>query len=169
VTELVDVAALQAVVLSGRAGSNPVSGTTTTLISSQVTQMARKNDQMLRQRMLQERDALLRQRDAIDNEIKGLERAIALVGVSDAAAGKPQIKTVVLDLLEEVRFDGLDASTAVAMANAKGISLDRGSVSSLLSRLKRDQVITHSGLKYRLKKFSVPGAPSLPPNTSAFN
>jgi hypothetical protein len=132
--------------------------------------MASRKSEEMKHRLLQERDALLRQRDAIDSEIKGLERAIALVSADEkslvgGATGRPQVKTIILDLLKDVGTTGLDATTAVAMANAKGITLDRGSVSSLLSRMKKDDIISYEGGKYRLKEFtprSEPYRPQMP-------
>lgn len=120
----------------------------------------------MKQRLLQEREALLRQRDALDSEIKGLERAIALIADEEVKPGsggkRPQVKNIVLDLLEDVGTTGLDASTAVALADAKGLTIERNSVSSLLSRLKKDEVIDYDGSKYRLKKFvKKPDNPSL--------
>ena len=45
----------------------------------------------------------------------------------------------------------------VAAAKAKrGIELDRGSVSSLLSRLKKDGVLFYDGSRYRLKEYAGP-------------
>lgn len=129
--------------------------------------MASRKSEEMKQRLLQERDALLRQRDALDSEIRGLERAIALVGADEKTSvpgtrGRPQIKTVVLDLLKDVGTTGLDATTAVTMANLKGITLDRGSVSSLLSRMKKDDIITYEGGKYRLKEFTARSEPHRP-------
>lgn len=76
----------------------------------------------MKQRLLQERDAL-------DSEIKGLERAIALIADDEANPGsggkKPQVKGVVLDLLKDVGTTGLDATTAVELANNKGLQFDR--------------------------------------------
>lgn len=101
-------------------------------------------------------------------EIKGIERAIALVGadekasVSGSRGRKPQIKTIVLDLLKDVGTTGLDATSAVALANTKGVTLDRGSVSSLLSRMKKDEIIHYDGTRYRLKEFAPKSEPYRP-------
>lgn len=119
----------------------------------------RKTDEM-KKRLLEERDALLRQRDAIDNQITGLERAIALVGgeegTSATASGKrnSSLKAIVLDLLEEVGTTGLNSISAVTLANNRGMTIDRASVSSLLSRLKKDGVVVYNGDRYRLPKFA---------------
>ncbi|PVA09243.1 hypothetical protein DC366_15215 [Pelagivirga sediminicola] len=73
-------------------------------------------------------------------------------------AAKGSVKTTVLDLLDEVGRSGLNAATAVDLAKEKGIDLERGSVSSLLSRLKTDGIVTYDGSAYRLKKFTeMPG------------
>ena len=76
-------------------------------------------------------------------------------------AAKGSVKTAVLDLLEEVGRSGLNAASAVDLAKAKGVDLDRGSVSSLLSRLKTDEIVCYDGSAYRLKKFT--GMPGITP------
>lgn len=119
--------------------------------------MASRKTEEMKQRLLQEREALLRQRDAIDNEIKGIERAIQLVSADqvDPIQGgkKPQTKAIVLELLDEVGTTGLDAATAVRLADEKGQTVEKGSVSSLLSRLKKDGVVQYDGSRYRLPKY----------------
>lgn len=119
--------------------------------------MASRKAEEMKQRLLQEREALLRQRDALDNEIKGIERAIQLVSVDhvDPVLGgkKPQTKVVVLELLEDVGTTGLDASMVVRMAHEKGLTVEKNSVSSLLSRLKKDEIVHYDGSRYRLTKY----------------
>lgn len=73
-------------------------------------------------------------------------------------AAKGSVKTTVLDLLEVVGRRGLNAATAVELAKSSGTDLERGSVSSLLSRLKTDGVVVYDGSSYRLTKYT--GAPS---------
>ena len=123
--------------------------------------MASRKEEEMRQRLLLEREDLLRRRDALDNEIKGIERAIQLVSASEAkdvsSSRKPQTKGIVLDLLEEVGTTGLDAAIAVRLASAKGLTVEKASVSSLLSRLKRDAVVEYDGERYRLPKYSKRG------------
>lgn len=120
--------------------------------------MASRKAEEMKQKLLRERETLLRQRDALDSEIKGLERAIALVADDEAKPGtggkKPQVQGIVLGLLEDVGTTGLDATTAVSLADNKGLTIARNSVSSLLSRLKRDGIVEYDGSKYRLKKFT---------------
>jgi DNA-binding IclR family transcriptional regulator len=56
----------------------------------------------------------------------------------------------VIELLEQVGRAGLNAGLAVEMAEAEGRELDRGSTSSLLSRLKADGTVEYDGDRYRL-------------------
>lgn len=81
-----------------------------------------------------------------------------------ARAPRSNVKRQVLDLLAKAGTSGLNASRAVEMAGASGVELSRGSVSSLLSRLKNDGIITYDpdGL-YRLKQEQ----PLTVPSTSA--
>lgn len=122
--------------------------------------MVHKRDREMKVRLLQERDELLRERDALDNQIKGLERAIALYpdDSADQSGSKRQpIKGIVLDLLEDVGTTGLNAATAVTFAKERGSSLERSSVSSLLSRLKSDGIVEFDGSMYRLLKYAKSG------------
>ena len=112
----------------------------------------------MKQRLLDYRESLIRQRDALDNQIKGVERAIALMD-NEFIPDKPEkssIKTIVLDLLEEVGTTGLNAVTALEMADSRGQRLERGSVSSLLSRLKGDGIVDYDsdGKVYRLRQYA---------------
>jgi hypothetical protein len=120
--------------------------------------MAGRKANEMKQRLLEERDRLLRQREALDNQITGIERAIALVGdeesVSPVRKRRTSTKSVVLDLLEDVGTTGLNASIAVDLADRRGISIERASTSSLLSRLKSDGIVAFDGDRYRLKKYA---------------
>lgn len=135
--------------------------------------MASRKTNEMKQRLLDERDALLRQKEAIENQIAGIERAISLIGGDEpapAASAKrgPSNKAIVLDLLKEVGTTGLNAGTAVSLANNRGVTLDRNSVSSMLSRLKRDGVVVYDGEKYRLKEFAPKETPE-PEQGSVFD
>lgn len=68
-------------------------------------------------------------------------------------APRSDVKNMVLRMLEEVGQSGLVATTAVDLASKRGMHLERGTVSSLLSRLKHDQVVRYDGNVYRLSKF----------------
>jgi hypothetical protein len=89
-------------------------------------------------------------------EIDLLESMLAeATGQPDPSQPKPRakrssVKAYVLDLLEQVAANGLNAAIAVEMAEAEGKELDRNSVSSLLSRLKHDKTVEYDGDRYRL-------------------
>lgn len=62
------------------------------------------------------------------------------------------VKSTVLGILEEYGVNGMNAADVVEVAlRDKGERLDRGSVSSLLSRLKNSGVADYDGKRYRLK------------------
>ena len=112
------------------------------------------------QKLVSERDRLLAQIESLKSEVKGMERAIQLLEheevaeqVSARTTKRGDAKTVLLDLLREVGTTGLNASTAVAMAERRGSKLERGTAASNLSRMKADGVVIHDGEKYRLPEF----------------
>ena len=74
-------------------------------------------------------------------------------------APRSNVKQAVLDLLARYQESGLNAAMAVEYAKEAGTSLDRGSVSSLLSRMKNEGVVTYDGAVYRLApaKKTAPG------------
>jgi CRP-like cAMP-binding protein len=119
------------------------------------------------QRLLDQRDQLLREIDALRHKVSGIEMAIALLDNTGDAKGTPRstrsVKTVVLDLLQELGTTGLNATTAVEMANRRGISLNAASVSSTLSRFKRDGIVSLHGDKYRLSEFDAPKESTIRP------
>ena len=100
------------------------------------------------------------ERDRLDIEIGALEQAL------QAAAGEPtakqtlkraprsNVKGVVLRLLEQVGDTGLNAAIAVDLAKRQNTPIERGTVSSLLSRLKAEGTVIHDGTVYRLKDAS---------------
>ena len=118
--------------------------------------MAAKKSDM--KRLIEQREALLREMEAIKNKIAGLEMAIQLLDDDEAPAAKgkrsSRVKQTVLDLLKEVGTTGLNAATAVDLAGRKGITIERASVSSLLSRLKSEGVIVYDGEQYRLPEYA---------------
>jgi hypothetical protein len=119
------------------------------------------------QKLLDQRDQLLREIEALRHKVMGIEMAIALLDNSTDAKGAPRssrsVKTVVLDLLKEMGTTGLNATTAVELANRRGISLNAASVGSTLSRFKRDGVVSLYGDKYRLAEFDPPSEGTVRP------
>ena len=113
------------------------------------------------QRLLEQRDKLLVEIDALKNKVAGLEMAIGLLGNEDESQGQPlsatarlNLKATILDLLKEAGTTGLNATTAVEIAARRGITLNRGSVASNLSRMVKDNAVIYDGNRYRLAEFS---------------
>lgn len=112
------------------------------------------------QKLVETRDALKLELEAIRNKIAGVDLALSVMADDDDAdptesrprARRGNVKTTLLNLLSEVGRSGLNAHTTVEMATRKGIELDRGTVSSLLSRLKADGVVDYDGERYRLRE-----------------
>lgn len=109
----------------------------------------------------EQRDALLAEMEALKNKIAGLEMAMALLndhgnpaGNSASGSTRVNVKGTILDLLRQAGTTGLNAQSAVDIAQARGITLDKGSVSSLLSRFKREGLVVYDGEKYKLKQFA---------------
>lgn len=112
-------------------------------------------------KLIDYRDQLLAEMEALRNKIAGVETAMALLnnetsdmGGQVAAPKRTNVKGILLDLLREVGTTGLNAATAVEIANRRGTKLDRGTVSSILSRLKRDGTLVYEGERYKLKEFA---------------
>ncbi len=98
----------------------------------------------------------------IDGKIEGLREALRLQSggashVTDSGrARRGALKDMVLQVAQEVGRNGMTADECVELAKRKGVALKLGSVSSLLSRLKQDDVIFFDGERYRLKQFAGP-------------
>jgi hypothetical protein len=103
----------------------------------------------------------------IDGRIEGLREALRLHGGAAASTPEPpetrkrsrrgNLKETVLTLAEDVAERGMSAEECVALAkSSKGVDLVPGSVSSLLSRLKNDDVLFFDGHRYRLKRYAGP-------------
>jgi hypothetical protein len=126
------------------------------------------------ERLRAERAILQAQYDALGNQIKGLDRAISLLD-GDASAGlapstpptpprraRMPIKDLVLGMVSDHAADGMNATQVVETAAQQGVALDRASVSSLLSRLKKDGVLSHDGSVYHPVR-SGSGVTAVPP------
>ena len=122
--------------------------------------MASAKDNM--KALVDQRDRLIAEMDALRNKIAGLEMAISILQTGTpelkaqprSASRRSGVKGFVLDLLKERGAGGLNAAIAVEIAQKRGVLMDRGSVSSLLSRLKQDNVVTYDGHTYRLHEFT---------------
>ena len=90
------------------------------------------------QKLKDERARLVRQAEALQNELRGLDRAIALCE-ADAGAPKQRPKNVtdtIIKLMDDAGLIGATVDEVVTSAKNSGIHLERGTVASTLSRLK---------------------------------
>lgn len=116
---------------------------------------------MQMQKLIEQRDRLLAEMEALKNKIVGLEMAMSLLndepdrlGGTEPSPKRANVKGTILDLLREAGTTGLNAATAVETGRRRGVELDRGTVSSLLSRFKRDGLVVYDGDRYKLKEFA---------------
>lgn len=101
------------------------------------------------------------ERARIDGRIEGLRDAMRLQAGSSAPAEaevrsrvrRGSLHTTVLEIISNAGEAGVTADDCVREAGRMGITLIRSSVSSLLSRLKNDNVLFFDGERYRLVKF----------------
>ncbi len=86
-------------------------------------------------------------------ELKTLDGAIAVMEGSPMPKGqrgrRSNVKKMVMGIINEAAQAGVTALEVVDKGAALGRSLDRASVSSLLSRLKREGTLTFDGERYR--------------------
>jgi hypothetical protein len=129
------------------------------------------------QKLVERRETLRSERAAIDARLDEIDKTIRLMRGEEApledSEGPPQarqrprtrsLKAIILGLLEDRREAGLTVNDCLEMAAQKGIELHRGSVSSLLSRFKRDEMATFDTVtgRYRLVQATLPMKPPAP-------
>lgn len=114
--------------------------------------MQKLND--LREGILVEIRQRERDLEALRNKLKGIDAAIAAVGGEAAKdprrRNRRNVKKTAMDLIVDAGSAGVTANEIVERAAVAGRQLDRGSVSSLLSRLKREGVLVFNGERYFL-------------------
>jgi len=116
--------------------------------------MAGKAENM--KRLTAERERLKREIEALQNQLKGIEKAIALVsseGTKEDERASPRqrgknVKETVLSLVQNAGPNGINVNGVLDAARELGIHLERGSVSSLLSRMKRESVLDMTDGRY---------------------
>jgi len=155
VAKLVDAAVFKTETFRGYPGSKPGGATT------QEKDMARSStmQSMLHAKLdtIQRQIEVLRgQEKMVIDMIRDLSTEPSQPATAKVRATRSNVKSAVLDLLERVGQNGLNAAIAVEMASQDNVNLDRGSVSSLLSRLKNDKVVSYDGSLYRLTPKDVP-------------
>src|SRR5437867_680371 len=117
-------------------------------------------EQMIQlRRLMEQRDRLLKEVEALKNKIAGLDMAIGLIGEApmqqEIASGqrKIHVSETIVNLLREAGETGLKPKAAIALAAERGISLNRGSVYSLLNRMTRNGTVVHEDAGYKLTEF----------------
>ena len=115
----------------------------------------------------EEIETLTKQIEALHNQRLALQRLRAKVTGEDTGADQitktrsRNVKDTVLGLLASAGEGGLTVNEVLTAAEKRGIHLERGSVSSLLSRLKREQVLDLKDGSYRVKNPSAEVSPSI--------
>jgi hypothetical protein len=109
-------------------------------------------------RLQEERERLLAQMEALRNQIVGIDRAIAVMGGMEfnppeerQRARGHNVKNTVLGLVSTAGANGLSVNQVLDGAKVKDIVLDRGTVSSLLSRLKRENTLDMKDGRYSIR------------------
>jgi hypothetical protein len=111
------------------------------------------------EQLIRQRDQLSKEIDALRNKIAGLDIAIQLIsGEREAMAapigGKVRVSETIVSLLRESGETGLKPKAAIELAARRGVSLNRGSVYSLLNRMERAGIVVHEDTRYKLREFS---------------
>jgi hypothetical protein len=90
--------------------------------------------------------------EALQNQLVGVDTAMKVLGAEGGTLPTPRrnVKRMVLEVVQEAGKVGVTASEVISRAAAKGRALNAGSVASLLSRLKQDQILTFDGERYYL-------------------
>jgi hypothetical protein len=110
-------------------------------------------------RLMEQRDRLLKEVEALKNKIAGLDMAIGLIGETPVqqeiapSQRKIHVSETIVSLLREAGETGLKPKAAIALAAERGISLNRGSVYSLLNRMARNGTVVHEDTGYKLTEF----------------
>ena len=99
--------------------------------------------------------SLQQQIEVLQNKLLGVEDSIKALGgdvesldSTTGGARRRNVKRTVMAIINQRVKEGVTASEIVTFAADTGRELDRASVSSLLSRLKADQVLTFDGERY---------------------
>jgi hypothetical protein len=114
--------------------------------------MATRKVDMQRKLIEQQRDRLLGEIEALKNKVAGLELALSLMGADERNVPAKHertrggLKQTLTEMLREAGTSGLNAATAVEMAERRGVFLDQQSVSSTLSRMKGAELRGNCGI-----------------------
>lgn len=122
--------------------------------------MSKKEQAMMLDKLQQERARLHRQIEALQNEVRGLDRAIALCSTTDSKVVRERPKNVkgtVVSIVKDAGVIGMTVDEVVMAARQRGIHLEKPTVASTLSRLKLDGQLAVKDGRYAYR------APELPP------
>jgi hypothetical protein len=108
--------------------------------------------------LMDQRDQFVAQIEALRNKIAGLEIAIRLISeepeeLASPIAGRVRVSETILRLLRESAEVGLKPKDMIELAAERGITLNRGSVYSLLNRMERAVIVVREDARYKLRKF----------------
>jgi hypothetical protein len=117
--------------------------------------VSRKTEQM--KKLIEDRDRLAKQIEALQGELRGMDRAISVMKGEAATPQEPErkprtrnVKETVLSLVQKAGHLGLNVNELLTVAQQDNIHLERGTVSSLLSRFKRENVLDMKDGRYFL-------------------
>ncbi len=87
--------------------------------------------------------------EALRHKLSGIELAMKTLGPEiGEGSRRTNVKRTVMEIVHDAGTMGVTAIEVVSRATVLGRSLDRASVSSLLSRLKREGTLTFDGDRY---------------------
>lgn len=167
VVELVDTAVFKTEAFPGSAGSIPAGATIFKERQMARTKQMKDVEEALAEKKLH-LNRLQSEMEVVKAVIETLESILRRAsGQPDTITPRPRARTanvkgLLIDLLREVGPLGLNAASAVEMAQKREKRIERGTASSLLSRLKADGVVAYDGTVYRLMEF-MPGRPTSAP------
>ncbi|MGW8202772.1 hypothetical protein ACWGM0_09510 [Sphingomonas bisphenolicum] len=112
------------------------------------------------QKLEQERARLQRQIEALQNEVRGLDRAIALCAPESAEKkDRPKnVKGTVLKLVEDAGLVGITAAELLETALRQGVHLEKSTVASNLSRLKLEGQLDFREGRYVFRAAAAPAS-----------
>lgn len=95
-------------------------------------------EKIMLQKLKDERARLVRQAEALQNELRGLDRAIALCEADENTpkARPKNVKDAIVKIMDDAGLIGATVGEVVDAAKNAGMHLERGTVASTMSRLK---------------------------------
>lgn len=107
--------------------------------------------------LVAEKSKIMREIDSLLKKVEGLELSIGLLEDSRETGKKEGVRDILLNLVNEAGDKGLNAPAAISAARDRGIKLHKPTVSSLLSRMKKDRLLSFDGNVYHISPSYVNG------------